>query len=262
MDDREKRCASGGWLHELYQGVLASEAFARHQTSVGLNGVTHEIAYVWRHNLNPASVNAKGWARLNPNPRDPLFDIVFANGSGVQLKDTISPAGVRATMRRAPDYGQTLICTPETVDALAQKGVKAASSRISSGHNSGVALRAGGVQTIPVRALIHNVKGGAISGAVVGGASALIDAYLKCSRGEATWDEVLPSVLREIVVSAVSGGGAALAGTLVAAMLPPGPATVLIGLIIGLCVAGCVSVGLNAFLDARSESETVAYAVT
>src|SRR6266446_5003690 len=97
LDERETRCALGSWAHEGYQCVLATVALSRHGSVFQLKGVVDECAFVFHHNVNPVAVMRNGWAQLNPNPRDVLHDVLFTRSPGVQLKDTVSYGGARAT---------------------------------------------------------------------------------------------------------------------------------------------------------------------
>jgi hypothetical protein len=246
IEDQDTRCAAPSWAHSGYQCGLAAVAHARHGSVSGLKGVVHECAYVLHHNLNPLAFLEKGWAQLSPNLRDPVNDVVFTNGLGVQLKDTISANGARATARRAASYGTQVLGTPETVAAVGKQGVRIGSSDISSAHNEGIAARAG---CLSRAALLHNVKSGAMHSAFIGAVFALLRGYDRVCKGEATWEDVLGDVVREAAISGVSGAAAALAGTVAAALAMPGPVAVLISAVVGLLVAYFASKFANAKWD-------------
>lgn len=233
IEDQDTRCAAPSWAHSAYQCGIAAAACARHASAAGLKGVAHECAYVWHHNTNPLAVLEKGWAQLNPNLRDPVADVIFTRAPAVQLKDTVSASGARATARRAASYGNQVLGTPETVEAVAKHGVRIESSNISSGHNEGIAARAG---CLSRAALLHNVKSGAASSALLGAAFALLRGYDRVCAGEATWEDVLRDVLREAAIAGASSAAAALAGTVAAALVAPGPVAVLVSIVVGLAI--------------------------
>lgn len=246
IEDEDKRCAAPAWGHTAYQCGIAAAAYARHGTATGLKGVIHEYTYALHHNMNPLAVIEKGWAQLSPNRCDTINDVVFTRAPGIQLKDTVSATGARATARRAASYKAPVLGTPETVEAVAKQRVRIGSSNISSAHNEGVAARAG---CLSASALLHNVKSGAISGALFGAVLALWHGYERVCRGEATWEDVLRNVLREAAIAGVTNAAAALAGTVAAALAAaagaPGPIAILVSFIVAAVVAYFASKQLN-----------------
>lgn len=221
-------------IHEFYQALLASYALDRHGTPHQLKGVIHEYAHVLRHNLSPAAVAEKGWASLNPNPRAVGADVLYTKAPGVQLKDTTSLAGARATARRMPSYPCEVLGTPETSAAVGRYGVQIGSSGVSSAHNAGVAARAGAPNGLCWAAVGANMKTGAAIGAGFGLAHALYNAYERYQRGEGSWQKFVEDALRDCLLGASSSAGVALVGTVVAAVLHPGNVALVGGLVVAL----------------------------
>lgn len=242
MEDQGRRYATAWVPHEVYQCGLAAFALGRHGTVTQLKGVVHECAFVLKHNTNPSAIIEKGWARLNPNPKDTVCDVLFTRAPGVQLKDTVSHSGATGTASRVPGYGNGVLGTLETVAAVERCGVRIGSSGISTSHNEGVAARAGSPGGVPWRAAVHNMKVGAVIGLTVGAILALVNGYHRQRRGEATWDEVLRDVIRDGVVGGASGGAAAFVGTVAAALVPPGwfalGASVIVSGLVGSATSG------------------------
>lgn len=253
-EDQGRRYATAWVPHEVYQCGLAASALARHGTVTQLKGVVHERAFVLKHNTSPSAIIEKGWARLNSNPRDALLDVLFTRAPGVQLKDTVSCSGATRTASRVAGYGNAVLGTPETVAAVERCGVRIESSGISTLHNEGVAARAGSQCGVPWRAAVHNAKIGAVIGLAVGAGIALARGYLRRRRGEATWDEVLRNVIRGGVVGGASGGAAAFAGTVAAALVPPGwialGTSVVVGGLVGRETSGLAHTAWSGAADA------------
>jgi hypothetical protein len=206
------RSCAGAFVHETYQCSLAGVAYLRHGSKFQLKGIVHEYTYVLRHNTNPREVLKRGWASLNPNPRAVSVDIKFTHGPGIQVKDTISPAGARQTAQRC--YNRQVFGTPETVEEVAKYGKKIKSSGISSAHNEGAAARVG--CPISWRSVSYNARAGAAIGAVVGVTVAVARGFWRYHKNDATWEEVVSDVAKEGFVGGVAGGAGAAAGTLAA----------------------------------------------
>jgi hypothetical protein len=234
LDEREKRCAAGSFLHQGYQCGIAAVALSRHGTTRQLKGVIHECAFVLHHNANPRAVMRSGWAQLNPNSRDVVNDVLFTRAAGVQLKDTVSRSGASQTARRVPSYDGRVLGTPETVAAVGKHGVRIESSGISTAHNEAIAARAG---TISWSALGYNAVGGIAIGAMCGGGLALLNGYLREEKREVIWDDVL----RDAFVGGISGGIGAFGGTAAAALVPRGGTAILISMIVGVILAAIVA---------------------
>jgi hypothetical protein len=232
--------------HETYQIGLAAAAYARHGSPLSLKGIVHEHAYALWHNVNPLAVYRDGWASLSANLRDPIYDIVFSNGGGVQLKDTISAPGIRDTAQRL--YPCAVLGTDETVIEMQKIGKRIEPSGFSSLHNEGIALRTGAPKGWTWAPVVANVQKGALIGAASGIAMAFYKAHVRVRSGETTWEEIegelTSEVRRECFIGGFSGALAAGAGTLAAVItIPAGWPALIIGILVSLIVGAIATKG-------------------
>lgn len=161
---------------EGYEAVTGARALGRAGQCSQLKGVVHEIMFCDKYNATPTNVLQGNHAALTQSTTARMKDVVMTNNGRVvghaQLKDTISPSGIRKTIEQinGGHYGKTtVIGTEETVERIAGKvGQRVRSSGISSETTSRIADKALG--RMPTASTFGAAAKGGITGAISAGA--------------------------------------------------------------------------------------------
>ena len=135
---------------EGYEGATALRALNRAGQNPQLKGVVHEMMFCDKYNVNPLNIIKGNHAALTKSTTAQMKDVIMTNSNGrvghAQLKDTVSPAGIRKTINQinSGHYNKTAVYgTEETAKQLAGKvSQKVHSSNISTGTTSRIADKA------------------------------------------------------------------------------------------------------------------------
>ena len=209
---------------EGYEAVTAARALERAGRCPQLKGVVHEIMFCDKYNANPTNILQGNHAALTKSTTARMRDVVMTNDGRVvghaQLKDTVSPSGVRKTVEqiKSGHYNKTtVIGTDETARQVAGKVRQPVrSSGISTETTSRIADKALG--NMPsLGALGAAAKSGGVAGAAVGAAVEALSSVGdvldgKKSVGDALIDVGGAAAKGGITGAASAGAGAAAAG--------------------------------------------------
>ncbi|MBQ9479560.1 MAG: hypothetical protein IJU71_08405, partial [Selenomonadaceae bacterium] len=176
---------------EGYEAAAALRALERAGHNPQLKGVVHEIMFCDMYNANPANILAGNHAALTRSATAQMRDVVMTSGGKVvghaQLKDTISPSGVRKTVEqiRSGHYDKTTIFgTDETTRQVAGKvSQRVRSSGISSNTTSRIADKALG-RMPTMGALGAAARSGGMAGAAFGAGVEAISSTIDVINGK------------------------------------------------------------------------------
>lgn len=212
---------SAGQVQETFWDGVGRAAVERAGRGSQLKGVVHEQAYCATRNLSPGAILRGEHTRLTRSVSATTVDAVTEQGGRivgrVQLKDVVSPSGVREVAQRAQagDYRSAqLVGTRETTEAFARTGSRKqmTSSGISSDTTTRVADNAGA--RVPNRDLhqsnMRDISNASVNaagmGAAVGAAGEAVRAGGELWRGEIGAIECGARVVGAGVVSGVEAG--------------------------------------------------------
>ena len=249
----------GGIGNEAYEASVIARALDRAGQCPQLKGHIHEIMFCDNYNL----VNAlKGnTAHLTKSTTATMKDVIAQNGTGRiamhgQLKDTISPSGIRKTAQQILDshYNKTRVYgTEETArevnKLLATAGKtnqRVQSSGISSNTTSRIASK--GLGKMPTMANLGNAaKSGGMAGAVISGGIEAVSSIYDVIEGNKEWDDAAIDIAAATAKGGVTGAGSAAAGSLAAGAAGTA-ATAIASTSIGGAIAGttCGALALGA----------------
>lgn len=162
---------------EGYEAITGARALERVGQCPQLKGVVHEIMFCDKYNVTPTNLLQGNHAALTHSTTARMKDVVMTNNGRVvghaQLKDTVSPSGIRKTIEQinGGHYDKTSIFgTEETAKHIADKvSQPVRSSGISTETTSRIADKAlGRIPTLGT--LGAAVKSGGVAGAAFGAA--------------------------------------------------------------------------------------------
>lgn len=210
---------------EGYEAITGARALARAGKCSQLKGVVHEIMFCDKYNATPTNLLQGNHAALTHSTTARMKDVVMTNNGRVvghaQLKDTVSPSGIRKTIEQinGGHYGKTsVIGTEETVERIAGKvSQPVRSSGISSETTSRIADKALG-RMPTASALSSAVKSGGMAGAVVGGAIEAVSSVKDVLDGKKDVGDAVIDVGGAAVKGGITGAISAGAGTTAAGL--------------------------------------------
>lgn len=229
---------------EGYEAVTGARALGRAGQCSQLKGVVHEIMFCDKYNATPTNVLQGNHAALTQSTTARMKDVVMTNNGRVvghaQLKDTISPSGIRKTIEQinGGHYGKTtVIGTEETVERIAGKvGQRVRSSGISSETTSRIADKALG--RMPTASTFGAaVKSGGVAGAAFGAAVETFSSVKDVLDGRKDFGDAVIGIGGAAAKGGITGAISAGAGT-TAAGLTGAAVTSLASTGVGAAVAG------------------------
>ena len=254
---------NGAMLNEAYEAATALRALERAGANPQLKGIVHEIMFCDKYNANPWNFIQGNHAALTQSTTAQMRDVVMTNGGKVvghaQLKDTISPSGIRKTIDQinGGHYGKTTIYgTDETTRQVAGKVTqRVRSSGISSNTTSRIADKALG-RMPTMSALGAAARSGGAAGAAIGAGIEAISSIGDVIDGRKDFGDAVIDVGGAAVKGGITGAGSAmagsaaagLAGSAVSAAVATGAGSAIAGTAIGAAAvaAAPVAVGIAA----------------
>ena len=235
---------------EGYEAVTGARALERAGQCSQLKGVVYEIMFCDKYNATPANLLQGNHAALTQSTTARMKDVVMTNNGRIvghaQLKDTISPSGIRKTIEQinGGHYGKTsVIGTEETVERIAGKvSQRVRSSGISSETTSRIADKALG-RLPTASALGAAVKSGGVAGAAVGAAVEAVSSIKDVLDGR-----------KDVGDAVIDVGGAAAKGGITGA-ISAGAGTTAAGLT-GAAVTSLASTGVGAAITGTALGAT------
>ncbi len=210
---------------EAYEASVGLRALDRAGQCPQLKGIVHELMFCDAYNANPANILQGNHAALTQSATARMRDVVMTNNGKIvghaQLKDTISPSGVRKTVEQinSGHYGKTAIFgTDETAAQVAGKvSQRVRSSGISSSTTSRIADKAlGNMPTMS--ALGTAARRGGAAGAVIGAGVEAISSTLDVLNGKKDVGDAVIDVGGAAVKGGITGAGSAMAGSAAAGL--------------------------------------------
>lgn len=254
-DNNKKQNMAGTMVHEGYEASVGARVLQRSgasatQLTSKAKGIAHEIMYCDKLNVNPENLVKGVHAGLTKSSTAPMKDIILKNTHGriaghAQLKDTISPAGIRKTLDQMASgkYNKTAMMgteeTAQKVNELADKlGIKCQkikSTGISSKTTERVAEKTLG--RMPKVATLGNAaKSGGAAGAVFGAGMEAVSSISDVMNGDKDVDEAVA----DVAVAGIKGGIAGAAST-VASSVAAGAAGSIVTAATGTAIGGAIA---------------------
>lgn len=220
---KDNKATVAGMMKEGYEAKVGLEALNRAGKCPQLKGIVHEVMFKDKFNVDPAHLLKGEQAVLTKSPTAQMKDIVVMKGNKVvgsmQLKDTVSNAGVRKTVEQIKNghYNKTAVYgTKETAEKIAGRvSQKVHSTGISSETTKRIADKALGHMPT-ADALAGAAKSGGLFGGAVGAGIEAVSSLADVMDGEKDLDEAVVDVAAAGVKGAAVGAVGSTVGSLAA----------------------------------------------
>lgn len=220
VDTKKKSRNLGIAAREGYEASVGIRAIERAGQNPQLKGIAHEIMMCDKINANPVNLVQGIHAQLTKSTTAQVRDIVLTQHGKIaghmQLKDTISAAGIQKTIKQinSGKYSKTSIFgTEETVAKLAGKtSQKVRSSGISSETTSRIADKSLG-RAATATSIADAAKSGGMYGAAIGAGIEAISSIGDVIEGRKEVGDAVIDVAGAGIKGGIVGAASAAAGT-------------------------------------------------